>query len=199
MLIARFAQQGFEAGLDEAGRGCLAGPVVAAAVVLPANVDLPGLNDSKQLKAAQRDALAVAIKAQALAWAVAEASVAEIDALNILQASLLAMHRAVDTLELRPEHLLVDGNRFKPYPFIAHTCVVGGDGLYASIAAASILAKTHRDQGMKAMDAAFPGYHFAQHKGYGTPQHVQAIHQLGLSPLHRRSFRTPALRGKIVA
>lgn len=178
-----------EAGLDEVGRGCLAGPVVAAAVVLPPDYAHPVLNDSKQLTRSQRDMLRVDIMRDALAWAVAEVSHEDIDRINILKASFLAMHRAVDALARRPEHLLVDGNRFVPYPMIPHTCIVQGDAHYLSIAAASILAKTHRDSLMEKLGAEFPAYGWAQNVGYPTVAHRQAIRQFGPTKYHRLSFR----------
>lgn len=178
-----------EAGCDEAGRGCLAGPVVAAAVILPPRMRLPGLGDSKLLSAGQRDALRILIERNAIAWAVAYVWPEEIDRINILQASFLAMHRAVDRLALRPEHLLVDGNRFVPYMGIPHTCEVKGDGRFRSIAAASILAKTHRDQLMQELHTEHPGYNWAVNKGYPTPDHRKAIARMGTTPHHRISFR----------
>ena len=178
-----------EAGLDEVGRGCLAGPVVAAAAILPPDYHHSLLNDSKQLSRTQRESLRVEIEREALAWAVAEASPTEIDTFNILQASLLAMHRAVDQLTLRPEHLLVDGNRFNPYPFVPHTCVVKGDATYFSIAAASVLAKTYRDARMEALAAQFPHYGWERNVGYPTAQHRRAILDWGTCEHHRRSFR----------
>ncbi len=176
-----------EAGLDEAGRGCLAGPVVAAAVILPPDFDIAGLNDSKQLTARKREALRVRIEAEA-DWCVAMASPQEIDEINILQASLLAMRRALRGLRQRPGHIAVDGNRWRDcgVPF---TTVVKGDGRYAHIAAASILAKTHRDELMERLDAEYPGYGLAGHKGYPTRVHYAALRQLGPSPVHRRSFK----------
>ena len=178
-----------EAGCDEAGRGCLAGPVFAAAVILPNDFRHPLLNDSKQLTENQRDELRVVIEREALAWAVAQVSPEEIDKINILQASYLAMHRAVDALKQRPEFLLIDGNRFRPYPKIPHLCVVKGDGKYASIAAASVLAKTHRDAEMYRLAQQFPDYNWRSNKGYPTAAHREAIRQHGLTPLHRRSFQ----------
>lgn len=190
MPLAAYHLKGqVEAGCDEAGRGCLAGPVVAAAVILPPRVRLPGLDDSKKLSAAQRDALRPLIEASALAWAVAAVEPAEIDAVNILRASFIAMHRAVDALRMRPQHLLIDGNRFIRYPGIAHSCFVKGDGRFRSIAAASILAKTHRDALMQRLHEAFPAYGWAINKGYPTPDHRAAIEQHGPCAHHRRSFR----------
>lgn len=185
-----FLQEGrVEAGCDEAGRGCLAGPVVAAAVILPANFENELLNDSKQLSEKQRYALRPIIEEQALAFAVGIVSHTEIDEINILNASFLAMHRAVDQLKLMPEHLLIDGNRFKAYPEIGHTCVVKGDGKLLPIAAASILAKTYRDDIMDQLHEQFPQYAWSKNKGYPTAAHRKAIAETGVSPHHRLSFR----------
>ena len=178
-----------EAGCDEAGRGCLAGPVFAAAVILPPDFFHPLLNDSKQMSKAQRDLLRVVIEEQALAWAVAFADVEEIDRLNILNASILSMHRAIALLSVKPEHLIIDGNRFKPYPGISHTCFVKGDSRFASIAAASVLAKTHRDAYMEQQALAFPHYGWDKNMGYPTQAHRSAITQWGPSIFHRKSFR----------
>ncbi len=178
-----------EAGVDEAGRGCLAGPVVAAAVMLHPGQQIIGLNDSKQLKPAERAALAEIIKRQATAWAIAEASVEEIGKLNILQASLLAMRRAVESLPLKPELLLIDGNRFAPMLGYAHVCHIKGDGRFASIAAASILAKTARDARMAELATLYPMYGWERHFGYPTKAHRAAIAQHGPSPWHRPGFK----------
>lgn len=178
-----------ECGCDEAGRGCLAGPVVAAAVILPERFAHPLLNDSKQLTESQRELLRPIIEAEALSWGIGVCSPEEIDQLNILQASITAMHRAIDQLVLSPELLLIDGNRFRPYPGIPHECIVKGDATYRSIAAASILAKTERDRMMLELAQQYPGYGFAEHKGYPTPQHRAALAELGPSPVHRLSFR----------
>ena len=178
-----------EAGLDEAGRGCLAGPVVAAAVVLPPDYQHPRLTDSKRLTARQREVLRADILRDAFAWAVAEASVAEIEQLNIAQASYLAMHRAVAALAITPEHLLVDGNRFRAYAPIPHTCIVRGDATFLAIAAASVLAKQHRDALMDTLDAEFPAYGWARNAGYPTPAHQATLRQHGPTPHHRRTFR----------
>ena len=175
------------AGIDEAGRGCLAGGVFAAAVILPAGHGIVGLNDSKQLSAAQRERLVPLIEARAIAFAVAEATVAEIDRLNILQANFLAMRRALAGLSLRPASCRVDGNA-DPGLSLPTECVVGGDALHAEIMAASILAKVARDAAMLELDAKHPGYGFAQHKGYGTARHLAALQRLGPSPVHRMSF-----------
>lgn len=178
-----------EAGCDEAGRGCLAGPVVAAAVILPPGARIPGLDDSKKLTAAKRDALRPLIEKHALAWAVVAVEPAEIDVLNILRASFIAMHRAIDALQPRPQHLLIDGNRFIPYNGIAHTCLVKGDGRFRSIAAASILAKTHRDALMTRLHDAHPDYNWAINKGYPTEDHREALNRIGPCEHHRKSFR----------
>ena len=169
-MLANLSGHVLEAGLDEAGRGCLAGPVFAAAVILPADFAPRFLNDSKQLTAKRREALRPEICAAAIAWAVGQATVAEIEEINIAQASYLAMHRAVAALSVVPTYLLVDGNRFQPLEGITHTCVIGGDGLYRSIAAASILAKTFRDEHMRALSEKFPAYGWEQHAGYPTKQ-----------------------------
>ena len=179
--------EGLACGVDEAGRGPLAGPVVAAAVILDPHNPVDGLNDSKKLSAKRRAALAVEIRAKALAWAVAEASVEEIDRINILQASLLAMRRAVDGLALRPERALIDGNKCPRLDCPAEA-IVGGDGKVASIAAASILAKTVRDAGMLTLHAVYPVYGFDRHMGYPTAFHLQALRAHGPSPVHRRSY-----------
>ena len=178
-----------EAGLDEVGRGCLAGPVVAAAVMLPPDYQHPFLTDSKQLSRARRDKLRPVIERDALAWGVAEVSPADIDRINILQASFLAMHRAVDALPLTPEHLLVDGNRFALYPMIPHTCIIKGDSLFLSIAAASILAKCYRDDLMETLGQQFPDYGWAQNAGYPTALHRRAILEHGPTVWHRMSFK----------
>lgn len=176
-----------QAGVDEAGRGPLAGDVVAAAVILHKRRPIPGLADSKQLSEKKREALFVQIQERAVAWAVARATVEEIDRFNILQASLLAMRRAVEALTLQPEHILVDGNRLPQWPYRAEA-VIGGDNLIPSISAASILAKVTRDREMVAMDDLYPGFGFADHKGYGTRAHLAALQSLGVTPIHRRSF-----------
>ena len=179
--------EGLVCGVDEAGRGPLAGPVVAAAVILDPNQPIAGLNDSKKLSVKRREALAIEIRAKALAWAVAEASVEEIDRINILQASMLAMRRAVESLAVQPSRALVDGNRC-PELSCPVEAVVGGDGLVASIAAASILAKTVRDAEMMMLHATYPMYGFDRHMGYPTAVHVAALKEYGVSPVHRRSF-----------
>lgn len=177
-----------EAGCDEAGRGCLAGPVVCAAVVLPEGFDCPGLDDSKKLTARRREKLRDIIKECALAWAVVEVGNEEIDRINILNASIAGMHRAVDALKVRPEIILVDGNRFTEHPGIPHKTVVGGDGLHMSIAAASILAKTHRDSLMERLAEDYPWYGWEKNKGYPTRAHLEGMRDHGLTPYHRRSF-----------
>lgn len=190
-----------EAGCDEAGRGCLAGPVFAAAVVLPPDFQHKELNDSKQLTERARRRLRVVVEQEALAWAIGVATVEEIDRLNILRASILAMHRAVAGLCLRPDFLLVDGNRFSPCPEqIPYATIVHGDARMMSIAAASVLAKTHRDEAMMALDADFPAYGWAKNKGYPTAAHRDAIRQFGITPHHRRSFSLlpEAVQGEIV-
>jgi len=178
-----------EAGVDEAGRGCLAGPVCAAAVILPSDFHHPLLADSKQLSETSRDALRPVIERDAVAWTVAFASPQEIDEHNILRATFLAMHRAIAGLEPAPGLLLVDGNRFLAYAGIAHHCIIKGDGKYASIAAASILAKTHRDEAMRALSATHPRYDWARNKGYPTADHRARIAEHGLCAEHRRSFK----------
>lgn len=189
MLLTRLNANILEAGLDEAGRGCLAGPVFAAAVILPPDFQHPLLNDSKKMSAAHRDKLRVVIEEQALAWSVAAIPPETIDEINILWASVKAMHLAVERLPLPPEMLLVDGNRFKPYPDIPHKCIVGGDGKVASIAAASVLAKTHRDAFMNELADLYPNYGWNRNKGYPTLEHREAIARYGRTPCHRSSFR----------
>ena len=188
MLLPYLEAHRIEAGCDEAGRGCLAGPVFAAAVILPETFQNELLNDSKQLTEKRRYALRPIIEQEALAWAVGIVMPEEIDRINILKASFLAMHRAVDQLKVRPQHLLIDGNRFTPYPEVPHTTIVKGDGTYMSIAAASILAKTYRDDYMNQLDEQFPVYHWKENKGYPTKAHREAIRQFGISPHHRKSF-----------
>lgn len=178
-----------EAGCDEAGRGCLAGPVVAAAVILRPNTRFSGLNDSKIISARQRDILRTEIEQKALYWAVGIVSPEKIDEINILNASFLAMHLAIDQLGTTPELLLIDGNRFSPYPNIAHKCIVKGDAKFRSIAAASILAKTHRDEIMTQLHLDFPQYDWSKNKGYPTVAHRRAIFAHGSSPHHRQSFQ----------
>lgn len=189
-LIARYSENLVEAGCDEAGRGCLAGPVVAAAVVFPFGTDIQELNDSKQLSEKKRLALREVIFEKASAFGIGIVTAAEIDSINILNASFLAMHRAINQLALVPDLLLIDGNRFNPYKKIKHVCIVGGDAKYQSIAAASILAKTERDGIMKRYHEQFPEYNWLKNKGYPTSEHRDAIARIGLSELHRKSFNT---------
>lgn len=189
MLAPYLEKNRREAGCDEAGRGCYAGPVYAAAVILPPDFHHPLLNDSKQVSEKNRDILRPIIEKEAIAHAVAFATVEEIDSINILQASYLAMHRAIATLQKKPAFLLIDGNRFKPYPSVKHSCVIKGDGKFASIAAASILAKTHRDEYMHRIHREFPQYGWDRNKGYGTATHRNALEKHGLTPHHRRSFQ----------
>ena len=188
MLKTHYYINKVEAGCDEAGRGCLAGSVFAAAVILPPDYDNPLLNDSKKLSPRQRYALRDDIRRDALAWAVGEVTPEEIDRINILHASFLAMHRALDQLSLRPEALIIDGNRFDPYRDLPYTTIVKGDGKYQSIAAASILAKTCRDDYMDRLAQQYPMYDWQSNKGYPTPRHREALHRYGPSPYHRRSF-----------
>lgn len=189
MLLPYMNSGVVEAGCDEAGRGCLAGAVYAAAVVLPPDFRNELLNDSKQLTEKQRYALRPLIEESALAWTVGIVTPQEIDRINILNASFLAMHRAIEQLRVVPQHLLIDGNRFKPYPGIAHTCVVKGDGKYEAIAAASVLAKTYRDDYMNELHEKYPMYDWKSNKGYPTKAHRAAIAQYGPSPYHRLSFQ----------
>jgi ribonuclease HII len=189
MLPAHFTEDLTEAGCDEAGRGCLAGPVFAAAVILPRGFRDEVLTDSKQLTKKQRDRLRIRIEQEAVAWAVAEVSPTEIDDINILNASILAMHKAVSALKQQPELLLIDGNRFHAYPGIRHLCFVKGDGRFLSIAAASVLAKTWRDDRMQELAGIFPGYGWDHNMGYPSREHREAIARLGITPHHRKSFR----------
>ncbi len=188
MLKKFYSKKLIEAGCDEAGRGCFAGPVFAAAVILPRNFEDDILNDSKQLTAKQRNTLREIIEKEASAWAVASVDNNEIDEINILNASFLAMHKAIDKLKITPKLLLIDGNRFNKYKNISHKCIIKGDGKYLSIAAASVLAKTHRDEFMLNLDKEFPNYDWKNNKGYPTPKHKQAIVKHGISPYHRKSF-----------
>lgn len=194
MLLQRMIAGLVEAGCDEAGRGCLCGPVACAAVIFPEGFQSEDINDSKQLSAAKRETLAQLIKDNALAWAVELVSASEIDRLNILNASIIGMHRAVAALKIRPDHLIIDGNRFKPYVddefrVIPHHTVVKGDGKYLSIAAASILAKTARDSHMQKLAEEFPGYGWERNMGYPTAEHLEALRKFGPTPHHRRSYR----------
>lgn len=188
MLLPYLHPELIEAGCDEAGRGCLAGAVYAAAVILPHDFHNELLNDSKQLSEKQRYALREVIEKEAVAWAVGVVTPEEIDKINILNASFLAMHRAIDELKVRPQHLLIDGNRFNKYQDLPHTTIVKGDGKYLSIAAASILAKTYRDDYMKELHEAYPQYDWKGNKGYPTPKHRVAIAQYGITPYHRKTF-----------
>ena len=189
MLASNFQSILIEAGCDEAGRGCLAGPVMAAAVILPQGYTHALLNDSKQLTEKQRYALRIDITRDAIAWAVASVSPQEIDDINILNASFLAMHRACDALVVRPEFLLIDGNRFTPYGNVPHACMIKGDARFLSIAAASILAKTYRDDLMQDLHNLHPNYAWNTNKGYPSQQHRRAIRAHGITPHHRRTFR----------
>ena len=187
-LPARLQPARLEAGIDEVGRGCLAGPVVAAAVILPEDFDLPGLTDSKQLTAHRRESYDLLIRERATAVSVGSATVEEIDRLNILGATFLAMERAIEGLEPRPEYLLIDGNRFRSHLEIPYETIVGGDGRVASIAAASIVAKVYRDRLMVRLAEEYPEYHWERNAGYGTAAHLAAIRSHGLTPHHRRTF-----------
>lgn len=188
-MLKNYYEQGrVEAGCDEAGRGCLAGSVYAAAVILPPDYHNERLNDSKKLTARQRYALRQDIERDAVAWAVGVVTPQEIDQINILNASILAMHRALDQLQVRPEAIIVDGNRFKPYRDLPHTTIVKGDGKYLSIAAASILAKTYRDDEMVRLAQEYPVYDWQHNMGYPTRKHREAIRQHGITPYHRRTF-----------
>ncbi len=189
MLLPYFKKGEIEAGCDEAGRGCLAGPVFAAAVILPTNFQHPLLNDSKKLTEKQRDLLRPIIEAEAIAWAVGSYSPKEIDEVNILNASFFSMHRAIDQLTTIPTALLIDGNRFTAYKKIPHHCIIKGDGKYLSIAAASVLAKTYRDDLMKKLALDYPEYGWQQNKGYPTKAHRAAIKAHGATEYHRMSFK----------
>ncbi|CAL1521005.1 ribonuclease HII [Chitinophaga sp. MM2321] len=189
MLLSHYQDLLVEAGCDEAGRGCLAGPVFAAAVILPPGFRHPTLNDSKQLKAADRDKLRVVIEKEALFFAVASVDNVEIDKINILKASFRAMHLALEQLSRQPEFIIVDGNRFYNYGSTPHACIIQGDGKYASIAAASILAKTYRDEYMQQLHAVYPHFGWNDNKGYPTKQHRDAIREFGDTPYHRKTFR----------
>jgi len=189
MLKSSLTDNLTEAGCDEAGRGCLAGPVYAAAVIFPPGFTHPWLNDSKKLSARQREDLRQLIEKEAISWAVGSVDHETIDRINILNASILAMHNAIDKLFPKPQLILADGNRFHPYPGIPHRCIIKGDSIYLSIAAASILAKTYRDDFMRELDEVFPQYGWKTNKGYPTEAHRKAISQWGISSFHRRSFR----------
>jgi ribonuclease HII len=189
MLLSFLDEHLIEAGCDEAGRGCLAGPVFAAAVILPVDFAHPDLNDSKQMSEKNRDALREIIETAAIAWSVAAVSPQEIDDINILNASFLAMHRAIDGLNLRPQSLLIDGNRFRQYQDLPHHCIIKGDGKYYTIAAASVLAKTYRDDYMDNIHQQFPDYQWNKNKGYPTIAHRKAIKAIGTTEHHRMTFR----------
>ena len=188
MLLSKYYEGKIEAGCDEAGRGCLAGSVYAAAVILPEGYQNELLNDSKQLSEKKRYQLREIIERDAVAWAVGIVTPEEIDQINILNASILAMHRALDQLKVRPEAIIVDGNRFKPYQELPHTTIVKGDGKYLAIAAASILAKTYRDDYMNQLAEEYPQYDWRSNKGYPTRKHREAIRQFGITPYHRKSY-----------
>ncbi len=188
MLLSCLHTNLIEAGCDEAGRGCLAGSVFAAAVILPPDFQNEELNDSKQLSEKNRYTLRPIIEQEAIAWAIGIVTPEEIDKINILNASFLAMHRAIQQLKIKPDHLLIDGNRFTPYPGISHTTVIKGDGKYLNIAAASILAKTYRDDYMKELGKEYPTYDWKQNKGYPTKKHREAIKDFGITPYHRKTF-----------
>lgn len=187
-LPNRLISERIEAGIDEVGRGCLAGPVVAAAVILPQECHISGLHDSKKLSPKRREELAFAIKEQAIAYAISEVAPKEIDEINILQATFRAMNKAISALSTQPEYLLIDGNKFRSQTNIPFETIVGGDDKVASIAAASILAKTYRDRLMIKYAEEYPGYDWEHNMGYGTPRHLLGIRKLGITPLHRRSF-----------
>ena len=189
MLLSHYSENLTEAGCDEAGRGCLAGPVFAAAVILPSDFRDEILNDSKQLSEKQRDKLRPIIEANAIAWAVASVDAPSIDEINILNASIRAMHLAVGRLSIQPQLLLIDGNRFKPYPGIPHQCIVKGDEKYLSIAAASVLAKTYRDAFMQDIHEEYPVYGWKSNKGYPSKKHRDMIAEYGITPFHRKTFR----------
>lgn len=183
-----FTENLIEAGCDEAGRGCIAGPVVAAAVILPRGIDFPEFDDSKKLSEKQREKLRIKVLENAEAYGVGIVSAKEIDEINILNASFLAMHRAIDQLKIRPELLIIDGNRFNKYKDIKHQCIVGGDAKYQAIAAASILAKTTRDHIMEELDNQYPNYNWKKNKGYPTIEHKNAVAEYGMTPFHRKTF-----------
>lgn len=196
MLKSSFSDHLVEAGCDEAGRGCLAGPVFAAAVILPNHYCNPLLNDSKKLSAGQRNNLRLVIETDALGWAVEKVDNMEIDTINILNASILAMHKALAKLSVTPELILVDGNRFKLYQDIPHECIVKGDGLFLSIAAASVLAKTYRDEYMKKLHETYPYYGWNRNMGYPTLEHRKTILSIGYSPYHRKTFTVQVKAGE---
>ena len=188
MLKSFYSLELIEAGCDEAGRGCLAGPVFAAAVILPKKFRNEILNDSKMLTVRQRNELRVLVEAEAIAWAVASVDAPEIDRINILNASILSMHKAISKLHTPPQLLLIDGNRFHPYPGLTHICIVKGDSKYLSIAAASVLAKTYRDEYMRMLHEEFPVYDWLNNKGYPCKKHREGLYEHGISPYHRKSY-----------
>jgi ribonuclease HII len=188
MLKSHYSYEYIEAGCDEAGRGCLAGPVYAAAVILPKNFRNEVLNDSKKLTSRQRDEMRILIESEAIAWAVSSIDAPEIDKINILNASILSMHNAIADLQTIPQLLLIDGNRFHSYPGILHRCIVKGDAEYLSIAAASVLAKTHRDAFMRKVHEEFPVYDWVNNKGYPCKKHREGLFKYGVSPYHRKSY-----------
>ncbi|HIB37855.1 ribonuclease HII [Mesonia sp.] len=189
MLELKYHKDLIECGTDEAGRGCLAGPVTAAAVILKDDFKNKLLNDSKQLSEKNRDSLRILIEEEALCYGVSHVMMEEIDEINILNASILGMHRSIEQLSISPKHIAVDGNKFKPYQEIPHQCVIKGDGKYLNIAAASILAKTYRDEFMAKIHEEYPMYNWKQNKGYPTKQHREAIKKYGITKYHRKSFR----------
>ncbi|WP_283640921.1 ribonuclease HII [Mesonia mobilis] len=189
MLELKYHKDLIECGTDEAGRGCLAGPVTAAAVILKDDFKNKLMNDSKQLSEKNRDSLRILIEEEALCYGVSHVMMEEIDEINILNASILGMHRSIEQLSTSPEHIAVDGNKFKPYQEIPHQCVIKGDGKYLNIAAASILAKTYRDEFMAKIHEEYPMYNWKQNKGYPTKQHREAIKKYGITKYHRKSFR----------
>lgn len=199
MLLSRYDSEEFfiQVGCDEAGRGCLAGSVIAAAVILPLEYSNPRINDSKLLNASIRYQLRDDIIQNAVSYGIGEATHVEIDKINILQATFLAMHRAIDQLSINFDILLIDGNRFKPYKNITHKCFIKGDGTYQSIAAAAILAKTYRDDQMKIYDKEYPQYQFSKNKGYASRQHIEAIEKYGYTPIHRKTFKLKKLSGQL--
>lgn len=189
MLSGHYTEESVEAGCDEAGRGCLAGPVFAAAVILPRDFRNEILDDSKKLSLRQRIEMRLVIESEALAWAVSSVDAGVIDDINILNASFLAMHQAIQQLKVRPQLLLIDGNRFKPFKKIPHLCIIKGDGKFLSIAAASVLAKTYRDEFMEKLHQQYPVYDWKNNKGYPCQKHREAIARYGISPYHRKSYR----------
>ena len=197
MKLKPYLTSAMEAGCDEAGRGCLAGPVIAAAVILPEGYLHDHLNDSKKLSEKVREELEIHIKTHALAWAIGKTEANEIDKINILQASILAMHRAIEKLSITPNHLAIDGNKFNPYNGINHTCIIKGDGKFMNIAAASILAKTHRDKIMKELAISHPIYKWEKNKGYPTKEHRRAIIESGKCEHHRNSFQLTPRQTKL--